>query len=137
MGDEHGAERFVPYRSQATQGDREIPVGPNPRFVAVGEGSVWTLNQGDGSISRVDPNTNRLIATIQAGIPGPGGDISVGEGFVWVTAKDIALTKIDPDTDKVIVQFVGEGGDALRVGREAIWLCSFFLKEVWHVSLDF
>ena len=62
---------------------------------------------------------------------------SVGEGFVWVTAKNIPLTKIDPPTNKVVVQFVGAGGDALRVGLGRIWLCSFFLEEAWHVSLDF
>ena len=30
------------------------------RFLTVGEGGVWTLNQGDGSISRVDPKTNKV-----------------------------------------------------------------------------
>src|SRR5204862_2357729 len=96
----------------------------------------WALNQGDGSVSRVDPKTNQVVATIQAGIPGKGGDISVGEGFVWVTAQNVPLTKIDPATNKVVVQFVGDGGDALRVGQGAIWLCSFFLEEAWHVSLN-
>jgi virginiamycin B lyase len=115
----------------------QIPVGPNPRFLAVGEGAVWTLNQGDGSVSRVDPKINQVVATIQAGISGVGGDISVGEGFVWLTAKNVPLTKIDPATNKVVMQFVGTGGDALRVGGGAIWLCSFFLEEAWHVSLDF
>jgi virginiamycin B lyase len=115
----------------------QISVGPRPRFLAVGLGAVWTLNQGDGSVSRVDPRTDQVVATIPAGIPGDGGDISVGEGFVWVTAKNVPLTKIDPATNKVVVQFVGEGGDALRVGQGAIWLCSFFLQEAWHVSLDF
>jgi virginiamycin B lyase len=113
-----------------------IPVGKAPRFLAVGEGAVWTLNQGEGSVSRVDPSTNQVVATIEVGKPGKGGDISVGEGFVWVTAIKVPLTKIDPATNKVVVQFVGDGGDALRVGQGAIWLCSFFLEEAWHVSLN-
>jgi len=113
-----------------------VAVGPSPRFLAVGQGGVWALNQGDGSVSRVDPQTNRLVATIQVGVPGDGGDIAVGEGFVWVAAKNVPLTKIDPSTNKVAVQFVGKGGDAVRVGRGAIWLCSFFLQEAWHVGLD-
>ena len=86
-------------------------------------------------MSRVDPLTNQLVATIEAEVPGPGGDIAFGEGFVWVTAladkpTGKPLTKIDPATNKVAVQFVGRGGDALRVGRGAIWMCSFFLEEV-------
>jgi streptogramin lyase len=113
----------------------KIRVGPKPRFLAVGEGAVWTLNQGDGSVPRVDPNTNKVVATNPGRHPGEGGDIAIGEGFVWVTAKNVPLTKIDPRTNKVVVQFVGEGGDALRVGGGAIWLSSFFLHEAWHVSL--
>src|SRR5262249_50111925 len=115
-----------------------IDVGPSPRFLAVGEGAVWTLNQGDGTVSRVDPQTNRLVASIDVGIPPrPGGDIAVGEGFVWVAAKNIPVTKIDPATNKVVAQFVARGGDAVRVGHGAVWLCSFILQEVWRVDPNF
>lgn len=31
-----------------------VAVGPQPRFLTAGGNSVWTLNQGDGSITRVD-----------------------------------------------------------------------------------
>jgi hypothetical protein len=58
-------------------------------------------------------------------------------GFCLGYRQNIPLTKIDPPTNKVVVQFVGAGGDALRVGLGRIWLCSFFLEEAWHVSLDF
>ena len=30
-----------------------------PRFLAAGEGGVWTLNWGDGSVTRIDPAANR------------------------------------------------------------------------------
>jgi YVTN family beta-propeller protein len=113
----------------------QIPVGPSPRFLACTESAVWVLNQGDGTVSRIDPTTNRVVATIEVGVPGPGGDIAVGEGFVWVTAINVPLTQIDPNTNAVVVQFVGEGGDALRVGHGAAWLCSFFLQQVWKVPL--
>jgi virginiamycin B lyase len=112
-----------------------IPVGPSPRFLACSESAIWTLNQGDGTVSRIDPTTNRVVATIDVGVPGPGGDIAVGEGFVWVTAIDVPLTQIDPDSNEVRAQFVGTGGDALRVGHRSVWLCSFFLQELWRVPL--
>lgn len=112
-----------------------IPVGPSPRFMALSDAALWVLNQGDGTVSRVDPLTNRVVATIDVGHPGPGGDIAGGEGAVWVTAVNVPLTRIDPATNKVTVQFVGPGGDALRVGHGSVWLCSFFLQEVWRVKL--
>jgi streptogramin lyase len=123
---------------QSREVTARIDVGPSPRFLAVQDDAVWTLNQGDGTVSRVDPRTNQLVATIDTGIPaGPGGDIAVGEGFVWVAAKNIPVTKIDPATNKVVAQFVAKGGDAVRVGHGAVWLCSFILQEVWRVDPKF
>jgi virginiamycin B lyase len=117
------------------QAPTQIAVGPSPRFIACSEFAVWTLNQGDGTVSRIDPTTNLVVATVEVGVPGQGGDIAVGEGSVWVTAIDVPLTQIDADTNEVIVQFVGTGGDALRIGHGSAWMCSFFLQEVWRVPL--
>jgi virginiamycin B lyase len=123
---------------QARAVTARIPVGPSPRFLAVADDAVWTLNQGDGTVSRVDPRTNALVATIETGIPaGPGGDIAVGEGFVWIAAIGIPVTKIDPSTNKVVAQFVARGGDAVRVGHGSVWLCSFILKELWRIDPNF
>jgi YVTN family beta-propeller protein len=114
--------------------EQTIPVGPRPRFLAVGEGSVWTINQGDGSISRVDAKSNKVIATIEAGIPGPGGEIAVGEGSVWVTSFEYPITRIDPSTNKVAQQFYGEGGDAIRVGHGSVWLSNLRQANVWRLD---
>lgn len=109
-----------------------IPVGPSPRFLCTGEDAVWVLNQGDGTVSRVDPLTNKVEATIAVGTPGPGGDIAAGEGAIWVSAVNIPLTRIDPKSNRVTVQYVGKGGDAVRIGHGSVWLCSFFLQELWR-----
>jgi virginiamycin B lyase len=111
-----------------------IPIGPTPRFLSAGFGSVWTLNQGDGSVSRVDAGTNKVSATIQVGVPGEGGDIAVGEGAVWVTAIGKPLSKIDPATNRVVTQYVGKGGDALRAGLGALWLSNHESHEVWRID---
>ena len=112
----------------------KIPVGPEPRFLAAGAGSIWTLNQGDGSVSRIDPTTNKVSATIEVGVPGPGGDIAVGEGAVWVTANGKPLSKIDPATNRVVTQYIGKGGDALRVGLGSLWLSNHEFHEVWRID---
>ncbi len=111
-----------------------IAVGPSPLFLAVGEGSVWTLNQGDGSISRVDVKSNHVVATIEAGLSGPGGEIAVGEGSVWVTLFDYPLTRIDPSTNAAVQQFFGEGGDAVRVGHGSVWLSNLRAGNVWRLD---
>ena len=89
-------------------------------------GSVWTLNQGDGSVSRVDQKSRKVIATIQVGIPGAGGDIDYGAESVWPTVLGgVPLTRIDATTDKVVRQWVGQGGDSLRVGFGSIWIADY------------
>lgn len=102
-----------------------IPVGSRPRFLTAGGGSVWTLNQGDGTVSRVDTSTKKVTATIKAGIPGLGGDLSYGADSVWATVFDVPLTRIDAKTNDVLRQWVGKGGDSVRVGFGSIWLTDY------------
>ena len=104
-----------------------IQVGRRPRFLAVGEGAVWVLNQGDGSVSKIDPMTNTVTATIEAGVPGPGGDIAAGEGSVWVTSIGFPISRIDPVKNVVVSRYKGPGGDAIRVGLRSLWLSCYKL----------
>jgi virginiamycin B lyase len=111
-----------------------IAVGPKPRFLTVGEGAVWTLNQGDGTITRISVSNNKVAATIAVGIPGGGGDISAGEGSVWATSFGFPLSRIDPATNQVVQQFVGEGGDAIRAGRGQVWLSNYKSGIEWKLD---
>jgi virginiamycin B lyase len=111
-----------------------IDVGPRPRFTTAGGGSIWTLNQGDGTVSRIDVKTRKLITNIEAGIPGGGGEISYGEGYVWATVFEIPLTQIDPATNKVVKQWVGAGGDAVRVGHGSVWISNLRQQNLWRVD---
>ncbi len=111
-----------------------ITVGKKPRFLTVGEGGVWTLNQGDGSVTRIEPKTNTVAATIEAGVPGEGGEIAAGEGSIWVTMPEFPITRIDPATNKVVQQFKGEGGDAIRVGLGWVWLSNYKKGTVWKID---
>lgn len=110
----------------------EIPVDTAPRFMAVGEGYVWTLNQGKGSVTKIDPVTMKVEVTIDVGVPGGGGDIAAGEGAVWVTARDIPVSRIDAATNEVTHQFVGPGGDAIRVLHGSVWLSNGRWSNVWR-----
>jgi streptogramin lyase len=102
-----------------------IPVGPKPRFLTAGAGSIWTLNQGDGTVTRIEARSKKVTATITVGIPGPGGDIAWGAGFIWATLLNVPLTAIDPRTNKVVRQWIGPGGDSLRFGHDSIWLTDY------------
>jgi len=122
-----GVEKNVVTAVDAKRGKvlESIPVGPKPRFLAAGGGSIWTLNQGDGTVTRIDEKSKQVIATIQVGIPGTGGDIDYGAGFVWPTVFDVPLTRIDATTNKVVKQWTGKGGDSLRFGFDSIWITDY------------
>jgi virginiamycin B lyase len=113
-----------------------LGAGKMPLVIAAGEGGVWTFNQGDGTISRINPATNRLVANIDFGVPGTGGDVSVSGGSVWVGAFGAPLTRIDPRSNRVVQQFLGPGGDAVRYGRGAVWISNFHQHNVWRVNLE-
>ena len=111
-----------------------VAVGPKPRFTAAGGGAIWTLNQGDGTVSRIDVKTRKLVTSIELGVPGGGGEIAYGEGYLWVTVFEIPLSQIDPETNKVIKQWVGSGGDAVRVGHGSVWLSNIRQENVWRID---
>ena len=112
-----------------------IAVGPGPRFITAGAGAVWTLNQGDGTVSRVDMKTRKVAASIEVGLPGTGGELAFGDGFVWATVFQIPLSKIDPETNQVVKQWVGAGGDSVRVGHGSVWLSNLREQNVWRIDL--
>ena len=80
-----------------------IPVGLSPAGIAFGAGSVRVANSGDGTVTRIDPNTNTVQATIAVG--GSPQAIMVADGRVWVT---VDAQSIAPDRG-------GSGGGTLRM----------------------
>jgi hypothetical protein len=101
------------------------PTGPNPRFLSAGRDAVWTLNQGDGSLTRVDSRKLASGPSVPLATPGHGGDISYRDGRVWTTMAKVPLTVTDARTGVVVRQWVGPGGDSLAVAGDDIWLTDY------------
>ena len=53
--------------------------------MAFGAGAVWVANASDGTVSRIDPETNEVVKTIEVG-NAPAG-IAVSDGLVWVSVQ--------------------------------------------------
>ena len=86
-----------------------IRVGRAPGAVLVAGGSVWVANSGDGTVSRIDPATNRVIATIH--VDGDPAQLTADSGAVWVATAEATRTtaparatlqRIDPATNRVV-----------------------------------
>jgi virginiamycin B lyase len=113
-----------------------VATGPNPRFLTDGANSIWTLNQGDGSLTRVDIATRQVTASIPLNTPGPGGDIAFGADVIWTTMAKIPLTATAVQTNTVLRQWRGPGGDSLVVAHGAIWLTDYHKGTITRLRLE-
>jgi virginiamycin B lyase len=111
-----------------------VKTGPNPRFLTAAAGAIWTLNQGDGTLTRVDPKTQQAT-TIALGTPGHGGDISFGADKIWTTMPKVPLSAIDAKSNSLECQWAGPGGDSLAIGHGAIWLTDYHAGNISRFSL--
>ena len=90
----------------------------------VDEGGVWTLNRGNGTVSRVDPATNKVVATITVGEDVAKGEITAAFGSVWISAPGVPIVRIDPRTNRAVQRFTGEGGGAILAAHGSLWLAA-------------
>jgi YVTN family beta-propeller protein len=109
--------------------ERAVPVGADPASVAAGGGLVWVANRRDGSVSVVDPGTNRVQETIPASgswPAGPGGPrLAFAGGSIWVADADqqqvvryevgaLDLARIAVDASPSVI--------AAAPGADSVWI---------------
>ena len=74
---------------------QSITVGNGPSGIAFGHGAAWVANTLDGTVSRIDPETNSQAAVIPIG-NGPTA-VAVDTRGVWVSNEfGGTLVRIDP-----------------------------------------
>lgn len=87
-----------PASVELPSGTVTVLVGDGPAEVAVGDGALWVSNTADGTVSRIDANTNEVSFTVP--VSGQPGDLAVGgSGEIWVAVRELgAVQRIDPVT---------------------------------------
>ena len=83
---------------------------------------MWVLNRGDGSVTRLDPKTAKVVATIAVDAAIADGEIAAGEGSVWISAPGVPLVRIDPRSNRAVQRFEGAGGGAVVTGHGSVWV---------------
>jgi heme o synthase len=91
--------------------------------IAAGANSIWLLTDAKGVLSRIDPDSGKVIATVKVK---PGSFAAVfGFGAVWVTNTDEvtgSVQCIDPATNSVVATIpVGPTPRFLAVGEGGVW----------------
>jgi streptogramin lyase len=98
-----------------------IHLDPGITDVAAGYGAVWATLPN--AVVRIDPNTNKVVATIPVQAIEDYGKLAVGEGGVWVTHQVSKLSRIDPASNQVIATIdVGPGVRGVTTGGGMVWV---------------
>ena len=56
---------------------------------------VWVTHYRGGTVSRIDPASNEVVATIEG--VGSGVGIDAGGGAIWVSTQGLGISRIDPE----------------------------------------
>lgn len=101
---------------------RSVPIGALPDFVDSAFGSLWVTNHHSSFVSRVDPVSGRVVASVSTGLL-PIGDASVtdGAGSLWVADWDaMTLRRINPLTNRQVAE-LPVPAYTLTFGDNAVW----------------
>jgi ABC-type branched-subunit amino acid transport system substrate-binding protein len=117
-----------------------------PSSLAVGEGSVWALGLDRATLTRIDPDTRKVLKRFKLG--GKPTDIAAGAGAVWIKGEDRRLRRIDPRTGeatKVVrlpedefqgdIPFQSLGYPQVAVGAGAVWAINED-RRVWRIDSE-
>ena len=112
-----------------------MPVGRRSTGIAFGNGAAWVANNGDGTISRIDAEADRVVQTIDVG-NGPTA-VAFGNGAVWVTnVGDSTISKLDARSGKVLATIETEAAArGVAVGGDAIWVTNEWGRSVLRLDL--
>jgi virginiamycin B lyase len=95
-----------------------------PDWLAIDE-EVWVSNAPKNSVSRLDPKTNKVLATIPVGKE-PGSGLAVGFGSLWVpNCGDSTVSRIDLKTGAVSATFpctIADSEGGLATGAGSVWI---------------
>jgi YVTN family beta-propeller protein len=111
----------------------QLPAGSAPTGITDANGAIWVANHHGGTVSRIDPATNKVVANIKVATPGASGGpqgIAAGLGSVWVGVSNAnSVVRIDPATNAIQAVIPMPGNVALpcggiAIGQTAVWITS-------------
>ena len=126
----HAAGRAAPLGAATC---RRAPGREYPSAARTGNAAERSLNRGDGSVTRVDPSTNKVVATIAVDPAAASGEIAAGAGSIWISAPGLPVIRIDPRTNRTVQKFTGEGGGAILVAHGSLWVAAG-PKVTWRLD---
>jgi YVTN family beta-propeller protein len=108
-----------------------VAVGTDPAAVVGGGGSVWVASRRDGTVSVVDPATNRVQVTIPASGSGPVGQggpgLAFASGSLWLAntaQRQVARVEPGADTNRIPVGASPIALAAAAPDADTVWVAA-------------
>jgi YVTN family beta-propeller protein len=134
----------------ASQLSTSIPVGVAPSAIVAGHGAIWVYNDIDGTVTRIDPATNAVMATIPVATPLdpalpphdlPGmrqalPDLAIDATSIWaIKPEEQAVAQIDPETNTVVAT-IPLPAKAMSIASDgsSLWVALFASDSVARID---
>jgi YVTN family beta-propeller protein len=125
-----------------------IPVGVSPLVVVAGHGAIWVYNDMDGTLSRIDPATNAVVATVPIAPPlefvppellgerQASPDLAIDANSVWVNKpEEQAVVQVDPQTNTVVATIALEADPfSIAIDGSSLWVSLFSTSSVVRID---
>lgn len=112
----------IPMTKLTPEATLDIPGAPD--WMALDE-HLWISNAPKNSVTRIDPQTNQIVATITVGAR-PCAGLVAGFGSLWVpNCGDKTVSRVDLKTGTVTTTFpmtIGNSEGAVAVGAGSFWM---------------
>jgi YVTN family beta-propeller protein len=113
----------------------KIGVGVQPANIAIGLGALWETNY-DGTISRIDPTTNRASSVGHFGHLCGQPAIAAAALWVYVCAVDRPyVAMVAPRTGKAVAKIAAGGdGSELALADGELWMATFLPGKILQID---
>lgn len=115
-----------------------ITVGNAPDGIVIGHGSVWVANAGDGTVTRIDQISGKVLGTTRyASHSNAAAPITIVGSTVWVADTAAGtLRRLDARSGKLVGAPVNAGGHpvAITSAASALWLANYNNNTVARID---
>lgn len=113
-----------------------VAVGNNPNSIIFAGGYLWTINYGPNNVSKIDINTNTVVATIAVG--SNPQHASFDGTHIWVTNNaGSSVSKVDINTNAVVATVtVGSAPKGIVFAENHIWVVNSGSNNVSKIDIN-
>jgi hypothetical protein len=117
----------------------EVGVGSEPTMIRAGYGAAWVLNKGDGTVTRIDARSHKVVATFTP--DAVANALTLGAGGVWLAGHPrsklrgplelVALERINPTSGTIDRSFERKTGTTVfAAGGGSLWSTGLLAAHV-------